>query len=97
MECAPTCEPTCRFPDVHCDESCEDRVCRCKEGYIRSEQEGPCIPASACPPMPTDFDVYSLMPTCDGVVCDEGTHCEIVDLACIDGYCPQEAVCVDDF
>lgn len=33
-----------------CEEDCALDVCRCKEGYIRSESDGPCIEPSGCPP-----------------------------------------------
>ncbi|KHJ75722.1 trypsin Inhibitor like cysteine rich domain protein, partial [Oesophagostomum dentatum] len=96
MECGSGCEPTCLSPQPLCSADCALNVCRCKEGFIRSEPEGPCIIPSACPPIPTDIDMFSIMPTCDGIACPDRTHCEVVDLPCVDSQCPQEAVCVDD-
>ncbi|EPB67583.1 hypothetical protein ANCCEY_13325 [Ancylostoma ceylanicum] len=82
MECGPECEGVCALD-----------VCRCKQGFIRSKPEGPCIEASACPSVPSE--VYP--DSCENVECPKYTHCEVVDLPCQNGNCIQEAVCVDDY
>ncbi|WKY12439.1 hypothetical protein Q1695_003767 [Nippostrongylus brasiliensis] len=76
-DCGTQCEPTCieQFPE--CNGGCAVNVCRCKQGFIRRELEGPCIEEHSCPPASEQPP-----PTCDGVVCEENTHCEVVDINC---------------
>ncbi|KAK6753408.1 hypothetical protein RB195_012788 [Necator americanus] len=92
LECGSSCEPTCMSKSPQCEDECSVDVCGCIEGFIRSEIGGPCILASACPSEATLPQGAS----CDAVVCQGETHCEIVDLPCVDDHCLQEAVCVDD-
>ncbi|KAF7287535.1 hypothetical protein GWI33_005900 [Rhynchophorus ferrugineus] len=46
--CGTACPATCsRTPEV-CIEVCREG-CFCKDGYVRSDDTGLCIPRSACP------------------------------------------------
>lgn len=36
------------------------------------------------------------LPTCDAILCEIGTHCELVDVACIREPCPPQPACVAD-
>ncbi|KAK5976442.1 Trypsin Inhibitor like cysteine rich domain protein [Trichostrongylus colubriformis] len=90
-DCGARCEATCIEPVPECEGDCVSNVCRCKQGFIRQELGGECIPTSSCPP-----GRKQVPPSCDGIVCYEGAHCEVVDVPCENGACPQEAICIDD-
>uniref|UniRef100_A0A7I4YY73 TIL domain-containing protein n=1 Tax=Haemonchus contortus TaxID=6289 RepID=A0A7I4YY73_HAECO len=90
-DCGARCEPTCIEPTPDCEGDCIANVCRCKQGFIRRELGGPCIEESSCPP-----GRKPVPPSCHGVSCHEGAHCEVVDVPCTNGTCPQEAICIDD-
>ncbi|KJH50178.1 trypsin Inhibitor like cysteine rich domain protein [Dictyocaulus viviparus] len=92
MKCAPQCEATCIEPQPDCDENCAINECRCEKGLVRQQLGGLCINVTSCPSK--QLTLYSV--SCSGIVCDEDSHCEIVDLPCSGDDCPQAAVCVND-
>ncbi|PIO73768.1 trypsin Inhibitor like cysteine rich domain protein [Teladorsagia circumcincta] len=108
-DCGARCEATCIEPTPECEGDCIAHVCRCKQGFIRRELGGPCIAGSSCPPgrstrLHFPFILIVLFssileqvpPSCDGIVCSDGAHCEVVDLPCANGTCSQQAICVDE-
>jgi hypothetical protein len=81
-----------------------DRVCRSVDGKATCEpvQQDPATCAVAlCPPGTYCDDSTGNVeclekPSCDGVKCEGGTHCEVREVQCIRAPCPPQPTCVPD-
>jgi len=98
-QCLPQEENPCNLVDC-----APNMVCEVVDG------EATCVPVDVepascavtlCPPDTYCDDISGTaqcipLPSCDGVSCDAGQHCELREVQCIRAPCPPQPACVDD-
>ncbi|MCB9539980.1 MAG: hypothetical protein H6704_27520 [Myxococcales bacterium] len=93
-------EGVCAPSSCACDPQSGFWACTrdCGGGECRPERD-PCAAVRCAAGTTCEVDAdgnAACVPSCEGVLCVRGTHCELVDQRCIDPPCEQVARCVPD-
>ena len=82
---------TCAAGEVCCNPSCG--ICTAPDGMCTQQfcdEQPPVAEGGDPPPPPAAFTA------CDGVRCEAGTHCELVQIQCVRAPCDPVPQCVSD-